>query len=167
MGPSSVRKPTRPPAPWPAGAVTLHCCHFHGVSPSLLGPLTLSGSPIPRTPLVPCRIPADTDRPAAGAHTPPQTQPRKDTRWGGGGSLPEGQASRAAHRPLWLPALPVRNAGSGEQVHRLQGRATWPGAAWAPVIPRDHGHQIGNPYRLRGSVFDDATCDLFYKNITE
>lgn len=49
----------------------------------------------------------------------------------------------------------------------MEGRTVWPWAAWAPVIPRDHGDQIGSPYRLRGSAFDDATFDLFYKNITE
>lgn len=73
--PPPFRSPRAPLLPCPRGAVTLRRCRSHDVSLSLLGPLTFSGSPFPRTPRVPCRTPADTDRPAAGANTLPQTYP--------------------------------------------------------------------------------------------
>lgn len=160
-GPCSAQRPTRPLAPLPRR-------RSDSPVPFPRRPTTPAGAPLPpRQPL--SEAPGPHSSPAGLQLTPtaPNT-PRKDARRGGGGSLPEGQASRAARRPLCLPALPVRNAESGQRGRRREGtRAARPWAAWAPVIPRGRGDQIGIPYRLRGSAVDDASFDLFYENVTE
>lgn len=116
-GPCSAQRPTRPLAPLPRR-------RSDSPVPFPRRPTTPAGAPLPpRQPL--SEAPGPHSSPAGLQLTPtaPNT-PRKDARRGGGGSLPEGQASRAARRPLCLPALPVRNAESGQRGRR--GRARGP-----------------------------------------